>query len=203
MIAATLQGFLLGASLIVAIGAQNAYVLRLGLQRRHVLPAVAFCAAADALLIGLGVAGVGALVQASPSLLSAVTWGGAAFLAWYAFDAARRALRPGTLLAAGDERESLGAATAKVAAFTLLNPHVYLDTVVLVGALSGRYDVPSNWAFGAGAAFASLLWFVALGYGARLLAPLFARPIAWRILDAVIALVMASIALGLVVSAVG
>jgi L-lysine exporter family protein LysE/ArgO len=194
------EGFVLGASLIIAIGAQNAYVLRQGLARRQVGPLVALCALADAALILLGVAGLGPLVQASRLALAAISWGGAAFLAWYGLSAIRRALRPGTLDASGNADTALPVVMAKAAAFTFLNPHVYLDTVVLVGALSGRHESPANWAFGIGAATASVAWFTALGFGARLLAPLFARPIAWRILDLVIALVMFAIAAGLVVT---
>jgi L-lysine exporter family protein LysE/ArgO len=201
LLAAATQGFLLGASLIIAIGAQNAYLLRQGLLKRHVLPLVLVCTGADLVLILLGVAGVGRIVQNSPAALGIVTWGGAAFLAWYGFEALRRALRPGVLIAAETDTDTLRAALAKIAAFTFLNPHVYLDTVVLVGALSGRYGVPDNWAFGLGAALASAAWFTALGYGAALLAPLFARPSAWRILDLTICAVMWSIALGLAVSA--
>lgn len=197
---AAAQGFLLGASLIVAIGAQNAYVLRQGLVKRHVGPLVAFCAAADFVLIMLGVAGVGTLIQSNPTLLAVATWGGALFLAWYGATALRRALRPQALRAAEDTHETLRGALTKVAAFTLLNPHVYLDTVVLVGALSGTFESPANWAFGLGAAIASVIWFAVLGYGARLLAPIFARPAAWRLLDLTIAGVMFTIAGGLVVS---
>lgn len=194
---AAVQGFLVGASLIVAIGAQNAFVLRQGLLRRHVGPIVALCALADAGLIGLGVAGVGGIVQASPDALRLVGYGGAAFLAWYGGLAARNALSPRELAASAEAQGGLGPALAKVAAFTFLNPHVYLDTVVLVGALSGRFGGMGRWAFGLGAAAASLTWFSALGYGARLVAPLFARQIAWRILDSVIAIVMWAIALSL------
>lgn len=200
-LATAAQGFLLGGSLIVAIGAQNAFVLRQGLVRRHIVPLIAFCAISDALLILVGVAGLGRLVQASPVLLQLVTWGGAAFLAWYGFDALRRALRPGVLIAEDGHVSSLRVVLLKAAAFTFLNPHVYLDTVVLVGALSGRYDPPANWVFGAGAATASLVWFTALGLGARLLAPIFARPIAWRVLDLGICAVMWMIAGGLVLAA--
>ena len=200
MILSAAEGFALGGSLIVAIGAQNAYVLRQGLALRHVGPLVALCALADAALILVGVAGLGPLVQASPLALAAISWGGAAFLAWYGFSAARRALAPAALDAGGGADTRLGIVLAKAAAFTFLNPHVYLDTVVLVGALSGRHPVPANWAFGLGAAAASIVWFTALGYGARLLAPLFARPAAWRALDIAIALVMFAIAGGLIVS---
>jgi L-lysine exporter family protein LysE/ArgO len=195
---AAAEGFLLGVSLIVAIGAQNAYVLRQGLARSHVAPLVALCALADAGLILLGVAGLGPLVQSSSVALAAISWGGAAFLIWYGVTAARRALRPGRLDSQGFADTTLAIVLAKAAAFTFLNPHVYLDTVVLVGALSGRHPHPGNWAFGGGAATASLVWFSALGFGARLLAPLFARPAAWRILDAGIAAVMFLIAFGLV-----
>lgn len=198
-----LQGFLLGASLIIAIGAQNAYVLRQGLLKRDVTVLVLFCAAADAVLIALGVAGVGRLVQSTPIALQVATWGGAAFLLWYGWTALMNALRPRALGGADGEGDTLSQAIAKVAAFTFLNPHVYLDTVVLVGALSGTYERPGNWTFGAGAAFASLLWFAALGYGARLVAPIFAKPIAWRVLDGTICVVMWSIAAGLIWSALG
>ncbi|MGL5115465.1 MAG: LysE/ArgO family amino acid transporter [Beijerinckiaceae bacterium] len=192
-VSAAVAGFLLGGSLIVAIGAQNAFVLRQGLLQRHVLAVTLFCAASDAILILLGVAGFGELVRASPSLLLAVKWGGAAFLLWYAFIAFRRALVPGALAAAETDVQPLSAIIAQCAAFTWLNPHVYLDTVVLLGGLSATYG-GQRWAFGAGAAIASFVWFLSLGFGARLLQPVFARPAAWRVLDIGIGCVMALIA---------
>jgi L-lysine exporter family protein LysE/ArgO len=194
------EGFLVGGSLIVAIGAQNAFVLRQGLARRHVAAVVAFCGLSDVALILAGVAGLGALVQAAPALLAALTWGGAAFLAWYGVRALRRAMRPDALAAAEREAAGLGAALAQAAAFTFLNPHVFLDTVVLVGAVSARHAPPTNWIFAAGAGTASILWFAGLGFGARLLAPVFARPSAWRALDLLIACVMFALAAALALS---
>jgi L-lysine exporter family protein LysE/ArgO len=194
-------GFLIGLGLIVAIGAQNAFVLRQGLLRRHVFAVTTVCAASDALLIVAGVAGLGTLVQSSPVLIAAATLGGALFLAAYAVKAARRALHPGRLTAgSGDASAGLAPTLAAALAFTFLNPHVYLDTVVLVGSLSARFEGPARAAYAVGAASASALWFYGLGYGARLLAPLFARPAAWRVLDALIALVMAAIAASLLLA---
>lgn len=187
-------GFLVGAGLIVAIGAQNAFVLRQGLLRRHVLPVVAICAAADAALIAAGVAGLGSLVTASPLLLVLARLGGALFLAAYGLMALRRAFRSESLRGEGEAAPTLGAALAACLAFTFLNPHVYLDTVVLIGALSGRFAGTAKLAYGLGAATASLVWFSALGFGARLLAPVFARPLAWRILDLAVAAIMLLIA---------
>jgi L-lysine exporter family protein LysE/ArgO len=195
---AAVEGFLLGAGLIVAIGAQNAFVLRQGLVRRHVLAVAALCALSDAALIAAGVAGLGRLVQTQPSLLTVVTLAGAAFLVAYGASAFYRALHPGELLAAGAGESGIAAALATCLALTFLNPHVYLDTVVLIGAVSARYDADNAIAFGAGAAAASVVWFFALGYGARLLTPIFARPAAWRILDILIGLVMWSIAARLI-----
>lgn len=195
--APALQGFALGASLIVAIGAQNAFVLRQGLLRRHVLAVTTICFLADAALITAGVAGVGSLIQAAPGALRVVTLAGAAFLAVYGVLAARRALRPGRLEASGEAATGLRRAVATCLALTFLNPHVYLDTVVLLGGLSARFAGPERVAFGVGAATASAVWFYGLGYGARLLTPLFARRTAWRVLDAAIALVMWSIAISL------
>jgi L-lysine exporter family protein LysE/ArgO len=191
---AALQGFLVSAGLIVAIGAQNAFVLRQGLLRRYVLPIVLFCAISDATLIAAGVAGFGSLVRANLTLLSIVKWVGVAFLATYAILAARRAFRLSQLSTDGGGAASLGAALAQCAALTWANPHVYLDTVLLIGGLSATYPGGDRLVFGIGAAAASFAWFFALGYGARLLTPLFSRPVAWRILDAGIALVMAVIA---------
>jgi L-lysine exporter family protein LysE/ArgO len=193
MLAAAAAGFLLGGSLIVAIGAQNAFVLRQGLLRQHVLAVTLFCAVSDAVLIILGVAGFGELVRASPTLLLAVKWGGAAFLAWYAFVAFRRAITPAALAAAETGAQPLSTVIAQCAAFTWLNPHVYLDTVVLLGGLSATYG-EQRAAFGAGAAVSSFVWFVSLGFGARLLQPVFAKPAAWRVLDIGIGCVMALIA---------
>jgi len=196
---AAATGALLGGSLIVAIGAQNAFVLRQGLQRQHVGPLVLFCASCDAVLMALGVAGLGAVIGQAPLLSALLTWGGAVFLAVYAALAARRALRPGALAAAVAAPLSRRQVLAQAAGFTLLNPHVYLDTVVLVGALGAQQPAPLRPAFVAGAALASLVWFSALGYGARLLAPLLARPQAWRWLEGGIALTMAALSAGLIV----
>ncbi|WEK52425.1 MAG: LysE/ArgO family amino acid transporter [Candidatus Kaistia colombiensis] len=191
------EGFLLGASLIVAIGAQNAFVLRQGLVRRHVFPIATFCFLADALLIAAGVGGLGSLVQAMPRVLFVVTLAGAAFLFAYGAMAMRRAFHTMGLSATGAAETRLGPALATVAALTFLNPHVYLDTVVLLGSLSARHAGEARLAFALGAMTASCAWFYALGYGARMLAPLFARPVAWQALDIVIGLVMFLIAASL------
>ncbi len=189
-LSAALTGATLGLTLIVAIGAQNAFVLRQGLRREHVGAIVAFCAVADALLMIAGIAGLALLLGERPLLAAVLTTGGALFLALYGLRALRRAWRPAALHAGtGTAALSLNAALAQTAAFTLLNPHVYLDTVVLVGTVGARFG-DARWWFAAGAAGASLLWFSALGYGARLLAPLFARPRAWQVLDALIGVTM-------------
>jgi len=203
VLASFTAGLLLGASLIIAIGAQNAFILRQGLLRQHVFVLCAICALSDAALIALGVAGLGALVSGSPRLLTAVTLGGAAFLLAYALSSARRALRPGALRAGPEGGGSRRQAIAAVLAFTFLNPHVYLDTVLLLGSFSAQYLGPARLAFAAGAMLASFAWFFGLGYGARLLAPLFERPAAWRVLDGLIALVMAGLGASLVMGFLG
>jgi L-lysine exporter family protein LysE/ArgO len=196
---AALAGLGFGASLIIAIGAQNAFVLRQGLRREHVLAVVLVCAVSDAVLIGVGVAGVGSLLQLVPWVLVAVRIAGAIFLAIYGILAARRALRPSRLAAAeSGDRTTLWSVVTTTVALTWLNPHVYLDTVVLLGSVSAAHG-EDRWWFGAGAALASVLWFSALGFGARLLQPLFERPMAWRVLDAAIAVVMLVIAASLVI----
>jgi L-lysine exporter family protein LysE/ArgO len=195
---ALLGGFGFGLSLIVAIGAQNAFVLRQGLRGEHVGLVVATCALSDAALIAAGVAGAGALLGHAPGLGGAVRTGGALFLLAYATLAARRALRPGALApaAADARRAGRGPTLATTLALTWLNPHVYLDTVVLLGTVAGAHG-GQRWLFAAGAALGSLVWFSSLGYGARLLRPLFARPAAWRGLDALVAVVMTAIAVSL------
>ena len=199
MIIAALSGLGFGLSLIIAIGAQNAFVLRQGLRREHVLPVVAVCAISDAILIAVGVGGLGTLIQLAPWLLIVVRIGGAVFLLAYAVIAARRALRPSKLVT--DEqgvRSPLWPTVLTVLALTWLNPHVYLDTIVLLGSVAGTHGA-DRWWFGLGAIVASIVWFSALGFGARLLRPLFARPVSWRVLDAIIAVVMTAIAVSLVV----
>jgi L-lysine exporter family protein LysE/ArgO len=193
-----LSGFTAGGSLIIAIGAQNAFVLRQGLRREHVLAIVAVCALSDVVLIALGVAGIGALVEAAPFALTIVTIAGALFLLAYAVFAARRAIRPKALAAGTAEKTTLVAAVLTAVALTWLNPHVYLDTVLLLGSLAATHGPEGKWIFALGAALASIVWFTALGYGARLLSRVFARPVAWRILDAVIALVMLALAITLI-----
>lgn len=193
-----LTGFGLSLGLIVAIGAQNAFVLRQGLRREHVGAVVAFCALADLALIAAGVAGLGAVLGRTPALVTGLSLGGAAFLGWYGLSALRRAWHPARLVAEnGGEALTRAGALARVAAFTLLNPHVYLDTVLLVGSVGAAQPVGAHGPFVAGAGIASLAWFAALGFGARLLAPLFARPLAWRVLDLLVGAVMILLAAGL------
>ncbi|MFG2602526.1 LysE/ArgO family amino acid transporter [Streptomyces sp. NPDC048514] len=183
-------GFGTGLSLIVAIGAQNAFVLRQGVRRDAVLAVVGICALSDALLIALGVGGVGAIVVAWPGAVRAVGIVGGAFLLCYGALAARRVLRPGAgLRAEGETAGSRGRAVLTCLAMTWLNPHVYLDTVFLLGSLAADRG-PLRWTFGLGAALASLCWFAALGFGARLLGRFLARPAAWRVLDGLVAVTM-------------
>lgn len=199
---AALAGLGLGLSLIIAIGAQNAYVLRQGLRREHVVAVILICALSDLVLIGLGVGGAGFVFDQVPWLVPAVRIFGAGFLLVYAILAARRAIRPTATLEAGEapQRTGLAVVITTALALTWLNPHVYLDTVVLLGSIASTHG-ENRWWFGAGAGVASILWFTGLGLGARLLAPVFARPIAWRILDGLIAVVMLSIAVSLVIGA--
>jgi L-lysine exporter family protein LysE/ArgO len=195
---AFIAGFLLGLSLIVAIGAQNAFVLRQGLRHEHVFAVSAVCALSDAILIAAGVAGFGVLVTALPWLAPAMRYGGALFLAGYGLRSLIAAWRNSTALdPAADERKSLGATILTCLAFTWLNPHVYLDTVVLLGSISSGY-AGHRVAFAAGASTSSFLFFFSLGYGARLLRPLFANPKAWRVLDAFIGITMLALAIKLV-----
>jgi L-lysine exporter family protein LysE/ArgO len=191
----------LGASLglIVAIGAQNAFVLRQGIKREWILPVVLVCLLSDALLIFAGVAGIGALVQGAPALLAVIRWVGAAFLLAYAVFAARRAVRPGALEATATRGNgTLAAAVLTAVGLTWLNPHVYLDTLVLLGSLANAQGEPGRWWFGIGAALASALWFPTIGFGARGLSGFFARPTSWRVLDGCVAALMLTLAVVLV-----
>lgn len=190
-------GFLLGASLIVAIGAQNAFILRQGIAREHVFVLVMICASADALLITAGVAGIGMIVAQAPMLVTLVTILGVIFLAAYASVAFYRATRPAAMRLSVSNKSSLLAAVTTCLAFTFLNPHVYLDTVLLLGSLSTQFEGSGRVAYGIGAVISSFVWFAALGYGARLLQPLFARPGAWRVLDILIGGVMAMLSVSL------
>ncbi|WES31237.1 LysE/ArgO family amino acid transporter [Varunaivibrio sulfuroxidans] len=193
-----LEGFALGAGLIVAIGAQNAFVLRQGLKRRHVFAVATVCFLSDVVLIALGAGGMGTLVSSHQGLLVLASLGGGAFLIAYGYRSLRAAFHPGVLKAAvQNESPSLRATLATALALTYLNPHVYLDTVVLLGSVAGRHVGAERVAFALGASFASMVWFYTLGYGAGRLAPLFAKPISWRVLDGLIAIVMWTIAFSL------
>ena len=197
---AALAGFGTGLSLIVAIGAQNAFVLRQGIRREHVAAVVAICATSDAVLIALGIGGVGTVVKAWPTAVTVAAWIGGASLVCYGLLAARRAMRPGALDASGAASTSLRAAVLTCLAMTWLNPHVYLDTVLLLGSLANGYG-SGHWWFGAGAATASVVWFSGLGFGARLLRRPFARPGSWRALDGVIAVTMTVLGVAMVARA--
>ena len=194
-------GFGTGLSLIVAIGAQNAFVLRQGVRRDAVLAVVGICALSDAVLIALGVGGVGAVVVAWPGALTAVGWIGGAFLLCYGALAARRVFRPsGALRADGAAAGSRRRAVLTCLALTWLNPHVYLDTVFLLGSVAADRG-PLRWTFGLGAAAASLVWFAALGFGARYLGRFLSRPAAWRVLDGLVAATMIVLGVSLVAGA--
>ncbi|MPZ08775.1 MAG: amino acid transporter [Kiloniellaceae bacterium] len=196
---AAVEGLGLGAGLIIAIGAQNAYVLRQGLRRQHVFAVASLCFLIDCSLIALGAGGFASLLRAFPSLPSLAAWGGALFLALYSLRAFAAVLRPQALKAADSTGgSSRRAAVATALALSLLNPHVYLDTVVLLGGVAARYPGGERLAFALGAMLASGLWFYGLGYGARQLAPLFASPRAWRLLDGFVGCVMAALAVSLV-----
>jgi L-lysine exporter family protein LysE/ArgO len=197
---AFLNGFFLGASLIIAIGAQNAFILRQGLLKSHVFILCLICALSDAVLIAAGVGGLGTLVSSHPDLLKFVTIGGVLFLAAYAIKAFRRAMHPEAMADGQGASLPLGKAVAACLAFTFLNPHVYLDTVVLVGSLSAQYPAGERLAYAIGAMSASFVWFFSLGYGARLLLPLFQKQRSWQVLDVIIGVVMAALALSLAAS---
>lgn len=205
-----LLGFGTGLSLIVAIGAQNAFVLRQGILRQHVLPIVLICGLTDALLEILGIAGIGFVVERAPVVLEVIRWGGVAFLLWYAWGAARRAMQPGVLVAdegdaagAGSDAGSLKRAVLACLAITYLNPHVYLDTMVLMGSVGNAQGDPARWWFAMGGGVASIIWFAVLGYGARALTRFFATPRSWQILDWIIVVVMLVIAARLAFEGVG
>lgn len=204
MLTPLIQGFTLGASLIIAIGSQNAFVLRQGLRREHVFTICSICFLCDALLILLGVGGFGALVASSQKLMLMARWGGALFLLFYGVRSFLSAFKAETLIA--DESKSAASgltwAIATTLALTLLNPHVYLDTVILLGSIAGQLPEKDRVAFAVGSICASMIWFYGLGYGSRILAPVFRTQIAWKILDVSIGCVMWLIAVNLLLPVV-
>ena len=194
-----LNGLLVAFGLIMAIGTQNAFVLAQSLRREHHLPVAAFCVVSDALLVAAGVFGLATLLAQNPLLLSVARWGGAVFLLWYGTQALRHAFSQSSLdQSAGQTARSLKAVMLSALAVTLLNPHVYLDTVLLIGSLGAQQSVPG--AYVVGAASASLMWFFTLALGAAWLAPWLARPNTWRILDLLVAVMMYAVAVQLIVS---
>ena len=198
VITSSVSGLLTGLSLIMAIGAQNAYLLRQGLRRSHVGMVVAICVISDVILIMAGVSGIGMIVREVPWLLPLARWCGAGLLAWYALASIRRALRTaaaqGLAAGPGDAGERPAPVVRRTLALTWLNPHVYLDTVVLLGSIAAVHGSDGRWWFGGGAVLASIAWFCTLGFGARLLAPLLATPRAWRVLDLIVGTTMLVIA---------
>ncbi|MDD2817813.1 MAG: LysE family transporter [Candidatus Nanopelagicales bacterium] len=194
---AAIPGFFTGLSLIVAIGAQNAFLLRLGLARNHIFTAVAICAISDALLIILGIGGLGVLVEQSDLALEIVKWVGVTYLVIFALRSFWKARFPDSLVPSEQTSRKLSAVIAATLAFTFLNPHVYLDTVLLVGSIGNQYG-PDRWWFALGAVLASAAWFTSLGFGSRALAPLMSRTSTWRVLDTVIGVVMLLIAARLI-----
>ncbi|UKA50855.1 LysE/ArgO family amino acid transporter [Arthrobacter sp. FW305-123] len=199
-------GMATGLALIVAIGAQNAFVLRQGIRGEHIVPIVAVCALSDAVLIAAGVLGTGALITAAPAAVVVLRYVGAAFLVTYGMMAARRALRPQALTPSegtvndGGPKRGLAAAVTTVLALTWLNPHVYLD-IALLGSIASSQGTQLQWWFGGGAMLGSILWFCSLGFGARFLRSFFARPLSWRFLDGGIAVTMVALGVGLVLGA--
>lgn len=197
MSAALVSGLFTGLSLIVAIGAQNAFVLRQGLAGKFVLPVALVSALLDATLIVLGVAGLGALLESVPFLLGLVKWLGAGYLVWFGISSLRRANSGQSMDVTGTGPGTLAKAVVATATFSLLNPHVYLDTVVFLGAVAAQFG-ESRWWFALGASVASIVWFFSLAYGAKALSTHVANPKFWRVLDTIIAFIMFGLALGLV-----
>lgn len=193
-----IQGFGMGAGLIIAIGAQNAFVLSHGVRKNHSFIIPLICSICDALLIMAGIAGVGAFVAANPFLTSLAAWGGAVFLSWYGMKAFSSAIKGGSLDSDEQTRKSLQSAILATLAVTLLNPHVYLDTIILLGSISGQFQGNGRIYFGAGAMSASFIWFFSLSLGGRMLAPFFRQKAAWRVLDSVVCITMWAIAGSLV-----
>lgn len=195
---AVVPGFLTGLSLIVAIGAQNAFVIRQGLAKSYVLLVVVICAAADAALIALGIAGLGALITATPWLLEFIRWFGVAYLTWFGLKSFKRAFSKQQMDLSGSTSDTAKKVAASVLGFTLLNPHVYLDTVILVGSIGNQFG-DDRWWFGLGAMAASFVWFFGLGFGAKAASKFMTKPVFWRVLDTAIGVVMFSIAILLAV----
>jgi L-lysine exporter family protein LysE/ArgO len=193
---AFLPGFLTGLSLIIAIGAQNAFVIRQGLMRHHVLLVVAICAISDAALIFLGTGGLGTLIQSRPSLLEFIRWFGVVYLTWFGIRSVRSAFKDQSLNAGEGSSLSKSKVAAICLSLTFLNPHVYLDTVILLGSIANQFE-GDRWFFAIGSATASLVWFSAIGFGARAASRFMSKPIFWKILDSVIAIVMFTIAITL------
>lgn len=202
-VAVYLKGFVATAGLIIAIGAQNAFLLGQAVRRQFHWPVALLCSFFDIALISLGVAGMGLLITRSPLMLQLASWGGIAFLSWYGALALRAALHPDVLRAAQGGPKTLKAALATTIAVTLLNPHAWLDTVVLLGSIGGRYPAELRAVFVAGCVTASISWFCGLAAAGRWLEPLFRRPLAWRLLDSLIALMMWTIAALLLVDTLG
>ena len=191
---AILPGFLTGLSLIMAIGAQNAFVIRQGLTRKHVLLVVAICALSDAFLILIGVAGLGVLISSLPWLLEIVRWFGVAYLTWFGIKSLRSAFKTQSLDASGVQSGSAKTVVLSVLGFTFLNPHVYLDTVILLGSIGNQFGV-DKWWFALGGMVASIVWFSSIGFGAKAASRFMAKPVFWKVLDLVIAAVMFGIAI--------
>jgi len=197
---ALVAGLVTGLSLIIAIGAQNAYVLRMGLSRQSVGLIVSLCALSDVVLIVLGIAGIGSIVRSAPVALECLRWIGVGYLSLFALRSFRKALRHEVLVASQAQTLATKAVVSTTAAFTFLNPHVYLDTVLLLGSVGNQYG-HERWFFALGASVGSLVWFAGLGYGARFASRLMARPFTWRVLDCAIGVVMLLVALKLSVTA--
>ena len=197
---ALLAGLLTGFSLIVAIGAQNAYVLRVGLTRQNVFVVVLICTLSDIALISLGVGGIGTIVRHAPQALEVFRWFGVAFLAIFALRSFRRATKPGSLSPSEPTRTKVVPAILATLAFTFLNPHVYLDTVVLEGSIANQFG-SMKWWFALGAAISSTIWFTSLGFGSRYASRLMSRPVTWRILDIAIGVIVSGVAVNLAFTA--
>ena len=193
---ALFSGFLASLSLIIAIGAQNAFVIKQGLLRSHVTLVVLFCSVADALFIVLGVGGLGTFVQRQPQALEYIRWFGVTYLTWFGIKSVRAALSTQSLTVATSEKQSAGKILLSLVTFTFLNPHVYLDTVILLGSIANQF-ADHRWYFAVGASVASVLWFTVIGYGARAASKFMTRSLFWKILDSVIAVIMFTIAITL------